>query len=63
MKFYQAWTAKGNDGIEFPANVPGTVQSDYAVFCNWDDLQYSDQVAFLGYGRGSRKHQQAWTNS
>ncbi len=44
MKFYQAWTAKGNDGIEFPANVPGTVQSDYAVFCNWDDLQYSDNV-------------------
>lgn len=38
MKFYQNWTAKGNDGFEFPARVPGTVQADYAEACGWGDI-------------------------
>lgn len=44
MRFYQNWTAKGNDGFEFPARVPGTVQADYAQARNWDDIQYGDNI-------------------
>ena len=44
MKFYQSWTAKGNDGFEFPAWVPGTVQADYAQARNWGDHQYGTNI-------------------
>ena len=44
MKFYQTWTAKGKDGFEFPAHVPGNLQSDYAAARGWGDIQYADTV-------------------
>ena len=44
MKFYQNWTAKGNDGFEFPARVPGNLQADYAAARGWGDIQYADTV-------------------
>lgn len=44
MKFHQSWTAVGQDGFEFPARVPGTLQSDYAQARGWGDIQYADTV-------------------
>ena len=42
--YHQKWTASGNDGFVFPANVPGTLQSDYAKARGWEDIQYSDNI-------------------
>lgn len=44
MKFWQEWEAWGEDGVVFPASVPGTVQSDYAKAMGWGDVQYADNV-------------------
>ncbi len=44
MKFYQNWTATGNDGKEFPAGVPGTIQSDYAKSCGFDNFEFADNI-------------------
>ena len=44
MKFFQKWTgiAISEDGmkVEFPANVPGNIQDDFAVFNNLGDMNY-----------------------
>ena len=44
MKFYQKWIGKAIDpngnSSEFPANVPGNLQDDFAMANNWGDMNY-----------------------
>ena len=44
MKFYQNWFGRVIDetdsGEKFPANVPGNIQNDYAIYHNWGDINY-----------------------
>ena len=56
MRYIQTWTAKGNDGFSFPANVPGTVQSDYARAKGWGDIQYADTVYRLAFVRTKNRN-------
>lgn len=43
MIFRQNWTGcMVGENIDFPANVPGNIQKDYADFNNWGDINYAD---------------------
>ena len=46
MKQKLTWQGRKDDeNIWFPANVPGTIQQDYAAFYNWRDVNYADNFA------------------
>ena len=41
MIYRQSWTGYAHgEETEFPANVPGNIQKDYADYHNWPDINY-----------------------
>ncbi len=42
MRIRPEWKIQHNNEELIPANVPGNVQSDYAEFYGWGDVNYAD---------------------
>lgn len=42
MRIIPEWKIQRNNEELIPANVPGNVQSDYAEFYGWGDVNYAD---------------------